>query len=47
MIKLEVDWIYDRVINQGNLVVYGSEGNIRLVELARSNLYVIKTTRLF
>ena len=30
LIKLEVDWIYDRVINQGNLVIYGSEGNIRV-----------------
>ena len=41
LIKLEVDWVYDRVINQGNLVAYGSEGNIRLVELSRSIFHTI------
>lgn len=28
LIRLEVDWLYEGVINEGNLVVYGSEGNI-------------------
>ena len=39
LIKLEVDWVYDQVINQGNLVAYGSEGNIRLQELSRSTYH--------
>ena len=41
LIKLEVDWVYDNVINQGNLVAYGSEGNVRLQELSRSTCHDI------
>ena len=30
IIKLEVDWLYEEFLNKGNLVVYGSENNIKL-----------------
>lgn len=28
LVRLEVDWRYDGVINEGNLVVYASENNV-------------------
>ena len=28
LIRLEVDWLYEEIINTGNLVAYGSEKNI-------------------
>lgn len=40
LIKLEVDWNYDRAINRGNLVVYASEGNVELTQLPKSTYFV-------
>lgn len=38
LIRLEIDWLYEGVINQGNLVVYGSEGNVSLTQLRNSKV---------
>ena len=36
IIKLEVDWLYEEFLNKGNLVVYGSENNIKIERLPKS-----------
>lgn len=40
LVRLEVDWKYDGVINEGNLVVYASEGNVQLSQMRNSKIYI-------
>ena len=41
LIKLEVDWQYPSVLNEGNLVVYASEHNVELTKLHNSTYHFI------
>ena len=45
LIRIEVNWEHEELINKGNLVVYATKGNADIIELKNSKFVVIKMQR--